>query len=288
MVGSNNGPPDQVVCLAAGQEEAGRVAQRVDQGVDLGVSLLRKSLILARIFGRRRYAGGQAPQADRSLCGGCPAAPASRSCAAQAGRACPRRCRPAGGYRCAGRPTSAATSRRCSTKWPGLTSAVTPPSLRTTAPLAARRRSQHRTLPRQASGASSLPPAGLLVIGARATSMRQVFHFAMPRLYWLSERGQSGRANLSLVQFSIEALLREQSRTQTGEQADGQPDPSPSLSRDCSGPSHIQTLLEQCGVKVRPRQRAAAAAEKGSFTRTSDGGYRFPVTYLLDTVSNNV
>jgi hypothetical protein len=28
--------PDQVVCLAAGQEEAGRVAQRVDQGVDLG------------------------------------------------------------------------------------------------------------------------------------------------------------------------------------------------------------------------------------------------------------
>jgi hypothetical protein len=28
--------PDQVVCLAAGQEEADRVAQRVDQGVDLG------------------------------------------------------------------------------------------------------------------------------------------------------------------------------------------------------------------------------------------------------------
>jgi hypothetical protein len=28
--------PDQVVCLAAGQEEADRVAQRVDQGVYLG------------------------------------------------------------------------------------------------------------------------------------------------------------------------------------------------------------------------------------------------------------
>ena len=28
--------PDQVMCLAAGQEEANRVAQRVDQGVDLG------------------------------------------------------------------------------------------------------------------------------------------------------------------------------------------------------------------------------------------------------------
>jgi hypothetical protein len=28
--------PLQVVCLAAGQEEADRVAQRVDQGVDLG------------------------------------------------------------------------------------------------------------------------------------------------------------------------------------------------------------------------------------------------------------
>jgi hypothetical protein len=27
---------DQVVCLAAGQEEADRVARRVDQGVDLG------------------------------------------------------------------------------------------------------------------------------------------------------------------------------------------------------------------------------------------------------------
>ena len=27
---------DQVVCLAAGQEEANRVAQRVDQGMDLG------------------------------------------------------------------------------------------------------------------------------------------------------------------------------------------------------------------------------------------------------------
>ena len=28
--------PLQVVCLAAGQEDANRVAQRVDQGVDLG------------------------------------------------------------------------------------------------------------------------------------------------------------------------------------------------------------------------------------------------------------
>ena len=28
--------PDQVVCLAAGQKEADRVAQRVDQGVYLG------------------------------------------------------------------------------------------------------------------------------------------------------------------------------------------------------------------------------------------------------------
>ena len=45
--------PDQVVCLAAGQEEADRVAQRVDQGVDLGAQSAARSpdrLVLAGFF----------------------------------------------------------------------------------------------------------------------------------------------------------------------------------------------------------------------------------------------
>ena len=52
-VGQQAVGPNQVVCLAAGQEEADRVAQRVDQGVDLGAqSAARASdcLILASFF----------------------------------------------------------------------------------------------------------------------------------------------------------------------------------------------------------------------------------------------
>jgi hypothetical protein len=37
----------QVVCLAAGQEEANRVAQRVDQGVDLGAQSAAQKYFLA-------------------------------------------------------------------------------------------------------------------------------------------------------------------------------------------------------------------------------------------------
>jgi hypothetical protein len=45
--------PDQVVCLAAGQEEADRVAQRIDQGVYLGAQPAARSpdrLVLAGFF----------------------------------------------------------------------------------------------------------------------------------------------------------------------------------------------------------------------------------------------
>ena len=45
--------PFQVVCLAAGQEEADRVAQRVDQGVDLGAQPAARAsdrLVLAGFF----------------------------------------------------------------------------------------------------------------------------------------------------------------------------------------------------------------------------------------------
>src|ERR1700741_3734481 len=45
--------PDQVVCLAAGQEEADRVAQRVDQRVDLGAQSAARApdrLVLASFF----------------------------------------------------------------------------------------------------------------------------------------------------------------------------------------------------------------------------------------------
>ena len=44
---------DQVVCLAAGQEEADRVAQGVDQGVDLGAQSATRAanrLVLAGFF----------------------------------------------------------------------------------------------------------------------------------------------------------------------------------------------------------------------------------------------
>jgi hypothetical protein len=45
--------PLQVVCLAAGQEEADRVAQRVNQGVDLGAQSAARAadrLVLAGFF----------------------------------------------------------------------------------------------------------------------------------------------------------------------------------------------------------------------------------------------
>ena len=45
--------PDQVVCLAAGQEEADRVAQRIDQGVDLGAQSAARApdrLVLTSFF----------------------------------------------------------------------------------------------------------------------------------------------------------------------------------------------------------------------------------------------
>ena len=51
--------PDKVVCLAAGQEEVDRVAQRVDQGVDLGA----QSAARAR-RNRRAGIGCVSPGAD--------------------------------------------------------------------------------------------------------------------------------------------------------------------------------------------------------------------------------
>ena len=45
--------PDQVVCLAAGQEEAERIAERIDQCVDLGAQPTARApdrLVLARFF----------------------------------------------------------------------------------------------------------------------------------------------------------------------------------------------------------------------------------------------
>jgi hypothetical protein len=45
--------PDQVVCFAAGQEEADRVAQRIDQGVDLGAQSAARApdrLVLTSFF----------------------------------------------------------------------------------------------------------------------------------------------------------------------------------------------------------------------------------------------
>jgi hypothetical protein len=45
--------PDQIVCLTAGQEEADRVAQCVDQGVDLGTQSTARApdcLVLTRFF----------------------------------------------------------------------------------------------------------------------------------------------------------------------------------------------------------------------------------------------
>jgi hypothetical protein len=61
--------PLQVVCLAAGQEEVERVAQRVDPGVDLGAqSAARASdgLVLTVFFWRRHYADGRARRCCRS------------------------------------------------------------------------------------------------------------------------------------------------------------------------------------------------------------------------------
>ena len=55
--------PDQVVCLAAGQEEVDRVAQRVDQGVDLGAQSAARApdrWSSPAFFGRRRFADGRA------------------------------------------------------------------------------------------------------------------------------------------------------------------------------------------------------------------------------------
>src|SRR5215212_990404 len=60
---------DQIMRLAAAQMEAERVAQCIDQGMDLGAQATTRPpdrLVLAGFFGRRRCAGGRARWCCRS------------------------------------------------------------------------------------------------------------------------------------------------------------------------------------------------------------------------------